>query len=254
MENYFMRWSQYDAAQAKLSQALRMDPSNTAVPYYLDLVQEARYFDAARRREIGTKRELLDVEKEWLLPTKAEMLPQPNAYAKTNIVYTSTGRQAILSKLNTITLAELDFGEGGLPLSEVMRNLKDEARKRDLEGKGINFGYNSHGGGSPPAGAPDAALAVSTAVDAKDITVRISPPSDDLTLFEALDYICKVADLPPGATAGGLSYAIEDYAVVFFLKPPQAIELQTRTFHVDPNTFIQGLESVTSQVLEWNRR
>ena len=141
----------YDEAEVKLKQALKMDPSNTAVPYYLDLIQEGRYMDAARRREIGTKQELLDVEKEWLQPNKNESLPQPNAYANTNIVYTSAGRQAILKKLQEIRLSELDFGEGGLPLSEVMRNLKDESRKRDLAGKGINFTYNSHAGGLPPA-------------------------------------------------------------------------------------------------------
>ncbi|MGA3181771.1 MAG: hypothetical protein ABSF38_15625, partial [Verrucomicrobiota bacterium] len=242
----------YDDAEIKLKQALKMDPSNTSVPYYLDLIQEARYMDAARRREIGTKKELLDVEKEWLQSTKAESLPQPNAWANTNLVYTSKGRQTILYKLQIITLEELDLGgENGLPLSEVLRFLKDESRKRDLEGKGINFSYNSHAAGTAPAGGlPDAALPVSSAVDAKEIIVKINPPLDNLTLLDALDAICKVADLPAGAPpSGGLAYTIDDYAIWFFIKPPQAVPLYTKTFHVDPNTFIQGLQVVAAATL-----
>src|SRR5439155_16974841 len=36
----------------------------------------------------------------------------------------------------------------------------------------------------------------------------------------------------------------EDYAVILSQKPPDAAQLETRTFKIDPNTFQQGLESV----------
>jgi beta-lactamase regulating signal transducer with metallopeptidase domain len=173
-------------------------------------------------------------------------LPELSPYANTNIVYTSAGRQAILAKLQTIKLPKLDFGEEGLPLNEVIRVLKDESRKQDSDGQGINFTYNSHAGGAPPAGAPDAALAVSSGVDAKDITIRISPPLDHLSLLDALDAICQVAVLPPGATGGGLAYTINGDGVLFYIKSPQAVPLYTRTFHVDPNTYFKALAGINS--------
>jgi Mg-chelatase subunit ChlD/tetratricopeptide (TPR) repeat protein len=58
----------YDEAEAKLKQALKADPSSVTVPHYLDLVQAARYTNFARA-ELAAKKELLNVEKEWLAPT-----------------------------------------------------------------------------------------------------------------------------------------------------------------------------------------
>jgi len=46
-----------------------------------------------------------------------------------------------------------------------------------------------------------------------------------------------VADQP-------INYSIEDYAVWFFVKPPEMAAMETRKFHVDPNTFVQGLRGV----------
>jgi beta-lactamase regulating signal transducer with metallopeptidase domain len=164
-----------------------------------------------------------------------------NSSANTNLAGVSAGRQAILAKLNYIRFSEVSYGEGGLPLSEVMSRLTDESRKRDLEGKGIGFSYHSPADGYSPAGA--------TPVEAKDITVRISPPLQDLSLFDALDAICQVADLPPGAKGSGLGYTIGDDSIWFYVKPPISVPLYTRMFHVDPNTFIKGLAGVKSAVV-----
>ncbi|MGZ4986648.1 MAG: type II secretion system protein GspD, partial [Limisphaerales bacterium] len=69
------------------------------------------------------------------------------------------------------------------------------------------------------------------------VVIKISPPLNDVTLADVLDAITKVADAP-------IKYTIEDYAVVFAPRPPEAVALYSKQFHVDPNTFIQGLESV----------
>jgi len=69
-----------------------------------------------------------------------------------------------------------------------------------------------------------------------------------VTMADVLDAIVRVADRP-------IQYAIEDYAVIFSLRadgnfiPPRTeravgpAPLAVRTFHVDTNTFVGGLES-----------
>lgn len=52
-------------ATAKLKRAIEMDPSNRPAYYYLSLIQEARYSDAARQRDLMQKERLVEVEREW---------------------------------------------------------------------------------------------------------------------------------------------------------------------------------------------
>jgi len=51
-----------------------------------------------------------------------------------------------------------------------------------------------------------------------------------------LEAITKSADSPIG-------YAIVDYGIEFTLKGPDQVQLHTRTFRVDPNTFYMGLQN-----------
>jgi tetratricopeptide (TPR) repeat protein len=232
-----------DEAEQVLLQAVAIDPASVSAPYYLDLLKEARYVNDARARERDTKTELEAVERTWLLSTTALKLPHPgNAFATNKEVYTSPGRQAIQRKLGQIRLAELpDSFEQGLPLTEVLRTLKKISVSNDLENVGINFMYNSRGGASS-ATAVDVTAPAPAAVDAGTITVRINPPLNNLTLLETLDAICQLADQP-------ISYSVEDYAVWFFIKPPELASMETRLFHVDPDTFMQGLQGLTSGII-----
>src|SRR5439155_23844441 len=88
----------------------------------------------------------------------------------------------------------------------------------------------------PNTGAP-ITLPPPEPIDMPSVTVRITPPLRNLRMADVLDAITKVADKP-------IRYSIEEYAVVFSQKPPEAAQLETRTFKVDPNTFQQGLEAV----------
>ena len=108
----------------------------------------------------------------------------------------------------------------GLPLSEVIINLSDEARKRDPEKRGINFliSQNVDSGGAPATAAatvgPDGQplpAAPAEQMDIGSIQIKINPPLTDVRLADALDAIVKVADKP-------IKYSIEDYAIVFSLK------------------------------------
>jgi hypothetical protein len=86
------------------------------------------------------------------------------------------------------------------------------------------------------------------AFDLASVSVRFSLPLRNVTMKDVLDAIVKVADKP-------IEYALEDYAVVFSPRPeaaagmpvrtpqPMAEMLAVRTFKVDTNTFVAGLEN-----------
>ncbi|HOW68813.1 MAG TPA: hypothetical protein PK256_26330, partial [Verrucomicrobiota bacterium] len=240
----YFEMGKLDEAEAKLTQAFKNDPSNPAALHYLNLIQEARYTQEVRIRGLAGKKALLKVEEAWA-PTVSKLGPA-NPFAKTNIIYTGPGRQKIQAKLEKIKLDDLKLD--GLPLSEVVKYLDTEARSRDPEGKGINFIINSAVDKIPPVlqqglidpvtGAPTAGPPPEPEIPVGDVTIRISPGIRDVSLLHALDAICKVAE--PIL----LKYSLEEYAVVFSRKVKETEELHTRVFKVDPNTFMEGLESV----------
>jgi general secretion pathway protein D len=237
-------------AEAKkvLVEAAKEDPQNQAAYYYLNLINEANYDEALNKRDVDSRKRLVDIENAWYTPANRDLLPVPNMYARTNLINTSPSRQVIYAKLNNIRLDNVTYD--GLPLTEVVKTLDEETRKRDPEKHGLNFLVNqnidSGGGGGAPAGPgaidpntglPIAAAAPAEKVDMSSITIKIVPALHDLRLADVLDAIVKVADPP-------IKYSVEDYAVVFSLKGREATPLYTRQIKVDPNTFMQGLESV----------
>jgi general secretion pathway protein D len=239
-----------DEAEAKLRLALKEEPRSQAALYYLSLVSEAKYTQALKEHGVTAQENLSEVEQAWANPVKRELLPVPNLYARTNLIHTSPSRQVIFSKLDRIHIDSLKFE--GLPLSEVIINLSEEARKRDPERRGINFlisqSADSGGGAAaaPQIGPDGQALpaAPSEAVDVGGILIKINPPLSDVRLADALDAVVKVAEKP-------IKYSIEDYAIVFSLKTTEldatgrpVKPLYVRSFKVDPNTFYQGLQGV----------
>jgi len=157
------------------------------------------------------------------------------------------------AKLREIVMDEVKLD--GLPLSEVLNFLSDESRKRDPEKKGINFLLNPNApqnqGPSTAAVDPTTGLPIASpvaSVDISSVTVKFNIPLRHVTMADVLDAIVRVADRP-------LQYAVEDYAVIFSLRAdatfvPQRAEravglapLAVRTFHVDTNTFVAGMES-----------
>jgi len=236
----------YDLAEAQLNQAIKIDPGNKAAYYYLDLIKDQRYRDQSQAREKWSKQMMLDVSKAWGDPVKRESLPVPNPYAQTNLVHTSKGRQAIYSKLDRIRLDSVKYD--GLPLGEVIKQLGNEAQRRDPDKEGVNFLINANidpaapgGGGAvdPATGLPVAA-GTGEPVDLSATAIKIDPALSRITLRQALDAITKVADKP-------IKYSVEDYAIIFSPKAPETPPLYTRTYKVDPNTFLQGLQGVVIQ-------
>ncbi len=232
-----------DEAEAKLQQAVRRNPEDRNAFYYLSLIKEARYAQEARKREISAKDALVEVEKSWNVPISRERLPSPNPFTQTNLVRTSYGRQQIYQKLDKILLNEILYD--GLPLSEVVRDLNEQARKRDPDKRGLNIIINPHvdvpaqvaqvGGVDPTTGAPLPAPPPAERVNLNDVIVRLR--LSNVRLVDVIDAVAKVAETP-------IKYSVEDYAVVFTQRGTEAQQLFTRTYRVDPNTFVEGLQSV----------
>ncbi len=155
----------------------------------------------------------------------------------------SVSRRRIFQKLNSIILDEVLFDN--IPLAEVVRDLTKESRKRDPEGQGINFIVFNNADPQPsaaPAGGVDAfgnslpATVAAPTVPVGNVLVKISPALRNVTLAQVLDAITKAADLP-------LMFSVEDYGVVFSARKAEPPILYTRTFKVDPATFMQSLQS-----------
>ena len=159
----------------------------------------------------------------------------------------------IASKLDQIVLNEVMFND--VPLPEVLKFLDDESRKRDPEKRGLNFLINPNVAPTAAATAVDPTtgqpvqLPAAEPLDMNSVVVRINLPLRDVRLKDVLDAIVKVADKP-------IEYSIEEYGVVFSQKTNQSTggvegqpvrvfdspPLQVRTFKVDTNALLAGLE------------
>lgn len=241
----FYEAGRLNEAEAKLRQAVKMDPNNRAASYYLELVIDQRSRQAAVSGDLIRREQILAVEKAWTQPVRRD-LPVPNPFARTNPVYTSRARQLINQKLDTIRIDELSLDS--IPLQGVIEQLGKDARARDVDKKGLNFIINNNVDPIPQAaptidpatGLPTAgAAAAVTDVDITQTTIKLMPPLRDVTLRQALDALVKVADRP-------IKYSIEDYAIVFSLRAPETPALHTRFFKIDPNTFVQGIQGVAA--------
>jgi tetratricopeptide (TPR) repeat protein len=263
----FYEMGKLEDAEAKLNDALKLDPDNRAAYYYLNLIKQAKYARAASQHTVDTQQRMEQVEKQWVLPTAHAQLPVPNPYATNDLIYTGSGRQVIVDKLNRIRLDNVSYD--GLPLSEVLRQLAEQSKLRDPEHKGINFLINPNPdasgtpvaatgqGGFPAAPAsstidPATGLPVATANagggggdNSVDIgsAVQVKLNLSDVRLADVLDSIVMVAEHPAGHQ---IKYSIQDFAVVFSDKGAETPQLFMRSFKVDPNTFYSGLESVGS--------
>jgi tetratricopeptide (TPR) repeat protein len=256
-----MEMGKLDEAEAKLIQATKEDPEHRAAFYYLTLIKERRYSQEARRREVTAKERLVEVERAWNTPIGREALPTANPYARTNRIYTSSGRQAILRKLNGIVLERYEV-PGDLELSEVIKDLYRIVRDRDVDKSGVNFivssfldkpgpppltagGFGFPGAVDPLTGAPIAPTTTDVPIRVEDYKVTIDPPLVNVRLTDVLDAIVRVAKPPEGGNQNvGIKYSIEDYAVVFSQRALESEPLYTKTFKVDPNTFVQGLDGL----------
>lgn len=158
------------------------------------------------------------------------------------------GKQQVENRINQIVFNEILYD--GLPLSEVVRDLTDQARRHDPDKKGINFLITSGPVQSPSLSVdPTTGAAIpSNTMELKDLPIRLR--LRDVRLKDVLEAMTRVAEMP-------FNYSIEDFGILFSpgsdstrtMAMPfggqveEPLRLQVRTFRVDTNTFVAGLES-----------
>jgi beta-lactamase regulating signal transducer with metallopeptidase domain/Flp pilus assembly secretin CpaC len=153
---------------------------------------------------------------------------------------TSEGRQEIIRKLQTIRWDSLSFE--ALPLSEVVRTLHEESKRKDPDHRGLNFMINPYPdqSGPPTIDALTGLLTTNTAViDSSliDMPITINPPLTNISLGDVLDALVMVAPEP-------IHYSVDDYAIVFSAgKPPSP--LYSRHFRVGNISFVSALKKKT---------
>jgi len=249
-----------DEAEARLKEAAKLNPDNAGAFYYLRLVEEARYEQEARKREVSIKNKIVEVEKAWNPPVKwGNVTNAANPFARTNIVYTGPGRREIFDKLDKIRFDKFprlgDFSTG-IPLSQVIKFLDEEVRDAEIRqggaGRGINFiianyldiqtqqpgmGMAMGQAVDPTTGQPISSAPQQEQFDVGDVTITLDPPLRNVRLADVLDAIIKVANKQ-------IKYSVEEYGIYFTRRIPEEPQLFTRTFRLNPNTFFQGLEGV----------
>lgn len=254
-----------DEAEVLLTQAVEGDPEHQGAFYYLNYIKEARHAQESRRREITSKNKLLQVAKAWNIPLQRQQLPTPNPYATTNLIHTSPQRREIMQKLNLIVIEEFPRVEGRgpaptIPLSEALRELDEQVRNRDPQKNGINFIINSQvdqpapeaqlGQFDPVTGQQIPAPPAAEPLDLRnDVVITLDPPLRNVRAKDVIDAISKVAKSQRDNNPVPLKFSIEDYAVVFSRAGTETPQLFSRVFKVNPNTFLEGLQSIAPQFL-----
>ncbi|HEY3763376.1 MAG TPA: hypothetical protein VGN23_16645 [Verrucomicrobiae bacterium] len=248
----------FDDAEVKFKQALELDPDNSGAFYYVNLLKQAEYSREQHASTTLFQDKMVQVSKAWN-PKVGIGLPVPNPYVTNTDIHTSAGREDIYNKLNKIQIDAVSWPDG-LPLSEVINYLTAQSKIRDPDKQGINFIFNPNvesstdtsgglgGEGAPGApvplganGLPQTASAAPTETTVDPTSVNIKLTLNHVSLQDLLDAIVLVSDHP-------IKYSVENYAIVFSGKPsgPEPPTLEMRVFNVDPNTFYQGLQSVSA--------
>ena len=148
----FYEMARYDQAEAKLRQAIKIDPANRGASYYMVLVQEAKNSIQVKKRDMTSRESIKDVTKDWVAPgmnfdlgdpEARDGLVFPNALANiapTNSfpdrIYTGAGRIRIHRLLHNIRLEKFPVTGivDSLSLQDIVKDLHDTISQIDEEG------------------------------------------------------------------------------------------------------------------------
>ena len=144
--------ARYDQAEAKLRQALKIDPANRGASYYMVLVQEAKNTIQVKKRDMTSREAIKNVTKDWVAPTAHESLIVPNPLANvspTNSfptkIYTGPGRMRIHRLLQNIQLDRFPATgtADSISLKEIIIELAGTIEGIDPEGINIIIDQNT---------------------------------------------------------------------------------------------------------------
>jgi len=152
-------------------------------------------------------------------------------------------RREIISKLDRIRLDSPAFD--AVPLTEVVRLLSDECKKRDLDKRGINF-FVAPRADEPAIGPFGPVTNTSAPLDMSSVVIKTYSPLTDVKLGQMLEIIVKSADK-------AIQYSIEQYGIIFSARQTNNIALYSRTFKFSSNELANAfgdfsMLSVTNRV------
>ena len=207
--NSFRELGDYDRAITTYQSVLRIDPYNSTARRGMEAaeLERQRYFKSAYDQQRAKM--LGEVAKTWEDPVPlsnqdVSMLFGASAKARE---YKAGGREAITEKLRTLIFPRVEFS--GATLDEVVELLRVRSKDVDPGGSGISFVVNV------PADA------------------RNKPVSLDLfnvPIEEVIRYVSEMS---------GVSYKVDDNAVIFVSLSERENSMIARSFQVPPD-FIQS--------------
>lgn len=205
----FLELGDPDKAISTYQEVLRIDPHNGAARRGMESAEtfKSKYYQSARDHQRAQALAKVDATWEDPVPQTVDvsaMFGAANAAANRG---TSSGRDEIVQKLRTLTVPQIELS--GVTLEEATELLRVRSRDLDPAGRGVSFIINV-----PPE-------------------VRNKPIS--LTLFnvpleEVLRYVSETV---------GVSYKVEEHAVVFVSVSDRGSAIIGRSFRVPPD-FIQN--------------
>lgn len=207
--NSFLELGDYDKAITTFQDVLRIDPYNSAARRGMENAERGKqsYYKSAFDHQ--RSKMLSDLAQSWedpvpLTDTDRSALFGASAESLRN---KKSGSEIIRDKLRKIILPKVDFS--GVTLDEVVELLRVRSRDLDDEGRGISFIISA-----PPESR------------GKTISLNLS----SVPLEEVLRYVGEMC---------GVTYKVDDHAVIFVSLSERNGALISRSFRVPPD-FIQN--------------
>jgi general secretion pathway protein D len=236
-----MNSGQYDEAEHRFQQILLLDPYNEDASTLLKSVSAARDSIANGAAEATRAQRLQEVTQAWTPPISRDM-QAPKPLPPTGVIGREAARQtAILEKLNTIVIPEINYREA--VVSDVITFLSEESRRLDPAKDGVNIVLSTGVSESaptstaPPPTTPAEGGATSPPTPEVFEGRKITLSLRNVPLVDALKYVTTLAEL---------KYRVESSAVIVLPTNAPSGDMITRSYPVNPGVFIPLL-SITNR-------
>lgn len=207
--NSFVELGDYDKAVATFQDVLRIDPYNSAARRGMENAERKKqqYYKAAYDHQ--RSKMLSAVAQTWEDPVPLGDMDRSVLFGASaeSLRNKKSGSEIIREKLRTFILPQVEFS--GVTLDEVVELLRVRSHDLDPEGKGISF-----------------VISVPPESRGKTISLNLS----SVPLEEVLRYVGEMC---------GVTYKVDDHAVIFVSLTERNSALISRSFRVPPD-FIQN--------------
>jgi Flp pilus assembly secretin CpaC len=201
--------NELNRSKDKFEEILAVDPYNSKAIHYLNLINQKLYKDGQMRKNQMSAQRIADA-------TWASVLPITSENFTGERIDISTGQIAKISRkdektsleerLNEIIIPRISFD--GVPAVDALLFLKDESKRLDPTGEGINLILRLN------TNNPDEYKV--------DLTVN------NMSLKKVIEYICEDA---------GINFVVKKYAVVISSGSASTSELITKVFPAEREDF-----------------